>query len=121
MPDLYFLLVVHAALGLLVSLITFKYLGWIYTQGVAAGVLLSLVNMGLLVFAWSRIFEKKQVALSIGVIVFKFAILGWIIYKVVSRQLFPLEGFAAGMGLVMISAVLTALRFAHINREKVVD
>jgi hypothetical protein len=48
--------------------------GWIYFLPFLCGGLLSVVNVVGTSFAWPRILEKKSVALSIGIIVSKFAL-----------------------------------------------
>ena len=80
-----------------------------------------LINLCVHVVAWPRILVKKQVALSIGVIVFKFAILGWIIYEVVAGNLIgvvfgnrfgprlDLGWFGAGLSIVVLSVLTTGL------------
>jgi hypothetical protein len=116
-----FFLLFHAAVGIVMTVVLWLWSDAANAVGFAAGAGLSLVNNGLLVFTWARIFEKKLVALSIGVIVFKFAILGWIIYEVVTQRLLPVGWFAAGLSLVLLSTVATALRFAQQNPEKAED
>jgi hypothetical protein len=106
--------------GVLVAAISCILL-WLADRGTAAsfaaGGALSFLNLLLLAYAWPRLLQKKQVALSIGVIVFKFAILGWIIYEVVTRKLFQLGWFSAGLALVIASTVLSALQYSRTNSE----
>ena len=71
------------------------------------GSALMMLNVAALHFAWSRILAKKQVALSVGVIVIKYAILGFIIYRVSTGNYLPVAWFAAGFALVLISAVVS--------------
>ncbi len=70
-----------------------------------AGCALMMLNVAALNFAWGRILSKKQVALPIGVIVIKYAILGFIIYYVAHQNLLLIPWFAAGFSLVLVSAV----------------
>ena len=69
------------------------------------GSLLMMLNVAALNFAWGRILAKKQVALPVGVIVIKYAILGFIIYYVATTNLLSVPWFAAGFSLVLLSAV----------------
>jgi hypothetical protein len=71
------------------------------------GCALMMLNVAALHFAWSRILAKKQVALPVGVIVIKYAILGFIIYRVSTGNLLPVAWFAAGFSLVLVSAVVS--------------
>jgi hypothetical protein len=75
-----------------------------------AGAAVMMLNVAGLHFAWSRILVKKQVALPVGVIVIKYAILGFIIYRVATENLLQVSWFAAGFSLVLISSVVSILR-----------
>ncbi len=77
---------------------------------VAAGTGASLLNLLGLSIAWPRILAKKQVALAISVIVFKFAILVWILYVVANGKYLNLGWFSAGLGLVIISVIGAGIR-----------
>ena len=90
------------------------------------GGLLMLFNLAVHVFAWPRLLAKKSIALSIGVIVFKFAILGWIIYEAangpriahllgLNPDSFSLAAFAGGLVLIVPSVFATALRVSFKN------
>jgi hypothetical protein len=76
------------------------------------GALVSLINLAGLVFAWPLILAKKLVALSIGVIVFKFAILGWILYEVVHTSYVHTGWFAGGLAIVVISVTATSFNIS---------
>lgn len=69
-----------------------------------------MLNVAALYFAWSRVLAKKGVALPVGVIVIKYAILGFILYRVSFENLLDVPWFAAGFSLVLISAVVSVLR-----------
>ena len=73
------------------------------------GATVSFINLVLLVVVWPRILAKKQVALSIGIIVIKFAILGWILYEVVSQNLLQVGWFATGIATIMVTVLSAAL------------
>lgn len=64
--------------------------------------------MTALVYTWPSLLKKKRVALSIGIIVIKFAILGWILYEVVRAQSVHMIWFAGGLALTGISVVITS-------------
>lgn len=68
-----------------------------------------MLNVAGLHFAWSRILGKKQVALPLGVIVIKYAILGFIIYRIATENLLELPWFAAGFTVVLISGIASTL------------
>ncbi len=71
------------------------------------GALLMMLNVATLNFAWGRILTKKQVALPVGVIVIKYAILGFIIYYVATYSVLLIPWFAAGFSMVLFSAVVS--------------
>ncbi len=73
------------------------------------GSLLMMLNVAALNFAWGRILAKKQVALPVGVIVIKYAFLGFIIYYVATENLLSVPWFAAGFSLVLTSAVISTI------------
>jgi hypothetical protein len=70
----------------------------------------SFFNLLALAVVWPWILAKKLVALSIGIIVIKFAILGWILYEVATKNLVQVEWFAVGLGVVILT-VLSASYF----------
>lgn len=69
-----------------------------------------MLNVAALQFAWGRILSKKQVALSMGVIVSKYAIIGFILYRVATENLLDIPWFAAGFSMVILGAVASTLR-----------
>lgn len=73
------------------------------------GAFVSLLNLIFLVITWPRILAKKQVALAVGAIVFKFALLGWILYFVVRSQAIRIGWFSTGLGVVIVSVLATSI------------
>lgn len=61
-------------------------------------------------FGW--IFKKKLVALAIGIIVFKYAILGIIMFTLVKRSWFNPLWFAMGVASFVLSGIFYALKEA---------
>lgn len=72
----------------------------------AAGGALIAVNFLILGIAWSLIFQKKLIALAVPLIIFKYAILGLIIYQVVQSSSIDLLWFCLGIGSFVISALI---------------
>ena len=70
------------------------------------GGLLVAVNFLILGIAWALIFQKKLVALAIPLIIFKYAILGLIIYQVILSSSIELLWFCLGIGSFVISALI---------------
>jgi len=65
-------------------------------------------NFWLLWVGWSLIFKKKLVALSVAIIVFKYAILGVIIYRLLRQPWLSPLWFAIGIASFAIAAVIYA-------------
>ena len=76
----------------------------------AGGAGVTLFNFAVLVFGWPRMLAQKQVARAVLVIVFKFAILGWILYLVAHSQTISLGWFALGIATVIPSVLATAFK-----------
>lgn len=68
-----------------------------------------LLNFLLLAWGWSLIFKKKLIALAVGIIVFKYAILGIIIYRIVNEPWFQPLWFSLGIASFVISALIYSL------------
>ncbi len=81
------------------------------------GAVLILVNAFLLWFAWKLIFTQKFVALSIGVIVFKYAILGIFIFKIIKEPWLDLLWFSMGIATFIAPAVAYAVVEARKKQE----
>jgi hypothetical protein len=74
----------------------------------AAGSGVVLMNVIVLAFTWSRMIQKKLIALSVSVIVFKYAILGIIIYKLLSFAWIHKMWFCVGLSSLVVSALFYA-------------
>lgn len=73
------------------------------------------INVALMVFYWSLIFRKKFIALSISVIVFKYAFLGVMIYFAILEGWVTPLAFSLGIGMIVPSALIVAI-FAKKDR-----
>lgn len=76
----------------------------------AAGAGTIFLSVVLLAWGWGLIFSKKMIALAIGIIVFKYAILGIIIYTLVHLHWFAPLWFAMGIASFALSALIYAIR-----------
>jgi hypothetical protein len=76
----------------------------------AGGAAVTLFNFVVLVFAWPRILAQKQVALALFTIIFKFAILGLILYLVARSPSLQAGWFAFGLATVFPSILVAALQ-----------
>jgi hypothetical protein len=74
-------------------------------------------NFILLGTGWNMVFNKKLVALSVLIIVFKYAILGVIIYVVVKQiWLLPIW-FAGGIASMMMASLMYGLTLGFFKEE----
>jgi len=78
----------------------------------ASGSILILLSFFLMGLAWGFIFQKKLIALSIGIIVFKYAILGIIIFTLVKQSWFDTLWFSLGVASLILSALVYGLQEA---------
>jgi len=63
-------------------------------------------NLLILGTGWTLIFQKKLVALAIALIVFKYAILGIIMFKLVRQSWFEPGWFATGIASFVVTSLL---------------
>ena len=74
-----------------------------------AGGLFILASFGGLVLVWSLIFGKKSIALAVLVIIFKYVILGLILWSLTLQRGFSLLGFVLGLGALIFAILGAAL------------
>jgi hypothetical protein len=110
----YFQLVLTAVVTGLVAAFTQSLPAVLSTLGGAA---VTLFNLWVLVFVWPRILANKKVALAVATIVFKFAILGLILYLVTHSPAISLGWFALGLGTVVPSVLVTAFKMPSLFPE----
>ncbi len=67
------------------------------------GVSLASINVLFVQYVWSRILGKKSVAWTLFVIVFKYTLLGTILYLVAARDWLPIEWFSLGLATILLS------------------
>ncbi len=113
-----FVVVFHLVATLVLSAGAYILWGRLEALSFASGAGLSFLNLAALSVTWSLILAKKLIALALGVIVFKFAILGWILYEVVRSKYLLIGWFALGMGLVVVSALIAGLRTSDDSSEE---
>lgn len=83
----------------------------------AAGVVVVLFNVVTLYFVWSRVFRKKFIALALGIIVFKYAILGLIIYRLLHTEWLDILWFCAGLSSLMLGSLIFALFGPEVDEQ----
>ena len=106
------------ALTLLVGALSYCF----FTPHIAISVISGSLFVGtafiLLVWSWYQIFYKKWVALAVGVIVFKYAILVGIIYLLLSKKLVNVPALAIGFSTLFPLLGLFAYRFRKLEEDE---
>jgi len=97
-------------------LLLFTYLNWGMYDAASclAGELIVGFNLLTLIWTWQRIFNRKGLALAVGVIVFKYAIFVTSAYFLITYQWVSVFGFLIGCSVLPI--VLMVLAFEY-NRQ----
>ena len=109
-----FLLIFHFAATVVMAAGIFLKAGNQPALSFLLGSSLIFVNFLALIYAWPRILTKKTIALPIGVIVIKFAILGYIVHEVVTTEIVNIWWFMAGLAMVLLSTTATGLLAADL-------
>jgi hypothetical protein len=97
---------------LVITFSGYLWLSYTSTQSAnafVAGGLVIAANFLALAILWSLIFKKKLIALSASLIVFKYAILGLIIYQLITVYRIDLFWFAMGIASFILSALVYTL------------
>ena len=89
-------------------------------QSIGRGVFISACNFYVILWAWSRIFFKKKFAFALSLIVIKYLLVIFIIYKVISNPNTNEISFILGlfMNIILITAVALAW-FGVSKKEKI--
>jgi hypothetical protein len=83
----------------------------------ASGGFVITLNFILLGAGWNLIFRKKLIALSVLIIVFKYAILGVIIYHLVKQNWLSPFWFAAGIASIVLASLTYGLTLDFFKEE----
>lgn len=78
--------------------------------GLFLGSAIGLLNAGSLIWAMGSIFIKKSIALAVGVIVFKWSIIGALIYLTMKSGYFSAVFFVLGLSVSVLSILLVAFK-----------
>ena len=79
----------------------------------SGGALVMFVNVLIIVWAWNRIFIKKAITLAVSVIVFKYAILIFVLYWMIQRS--EPVFLALGIGVLLPAVLATAVKNVFIR------
>lgn len=95
--------IIQISIILVGSLVLAEFIDTKSAASFAGGSGLILFNVASLAFVWFHMIQKKLVAVSLMIIVFKYAILGVIIYKLLSFEWIQKGWFCVGLGSLIVS------------------
>lgn len=104
------------AYGFTASIASYIYFGPNFSANVIIGSLVVLLNLAALSFSWKRIFSKKSIALAIFVIIFKYVILGMILWGLSVAGYLNVIGFLVGLASLLFS-VFAAMLIKSLRKE----
>ncbi len=102
--------------GFTASIATYFYFGFGFSANVVIGALIVLLNLAALSFSWKRIFSKKSIALAVFVIIFKYVILGMILWGLSVAGWLNVIGFLIGLASLLFS-VFAAMLMKSLKTE----
>ena len=100
---------IQALITALVALVLLIFAASYDVGSFLIGAAVIMLAVGLLTAGYSLIFKKKLVALAIGIIVFKYAILGIIIFQLVKKPWLSPLWFCLGIASFALTAVIYSL------------
>lgn len=83
-----------------------------------SGSILIFLNLLLLTWVWNKVLQKKLIALSALIIVFKYAIFAVVIYKITSLAWLHYAWFCVGLSTLIITVLVLALLGSRIREQQ---
>jgi hypothetical protein len=102
---------------LLLVVFAYNYGSVGFGKSVLIGSAISLGNLLGLYFIWSLIFSKKNVALAAFAIIFKYVVLGLILWKMASIQELNPIGLVLGLGTLVVAVLLATAQKAFFKKH----
>lgn len=88
-----------------------------FNKSVLIGSAISIGNLLGLYFIWKLIFSKKNVALAALAIIFKYVVLGLILWKMASIQELNPIGLVLGLGTLVVAVLLATAQKALLKKH----
>lgn len=104
---------IHGIVSVAFVVTAFVAGGKVFAASVAVGCAVTGINLFALLWSWKRIIFKKSIAPAIAVIVLKYAIFGFAIYKLLGMKWVNVTGLVVGLG----SIILTVAIIAHFSKR----
>jgi hypothetical protein len=118
MKELKLFLLTQGLLTLVGSLVAFELSDYLSAASLASGGLIVLVNVALTAYLVMQMIRKKQIALSVTIIIFKYTILGAIVFSLLSAAWVQKGWFVIGLGSLVVSAPLYAFYISTRKEEE---
>ena len=100
---------IHCILTVCVTVLLYFFANSLWAISFFSGGLFFAVDLMILGLSWAFIFSKKFIALAVGVSVFKFTILGIILYRLIVGGGLNALLFGAGCAAFAITALVESL------------
>mgnify|MGYP001614170302 CR=1 FL=1 len=101
------IIVIYTALA---AWVAYFYFNLDFSLSILLGGLIMLLNLAALAYVWSRVFAKKSIALAVFIIIFKYVILGMILWGLSSAQWLKPAGFLVGITSLVVAVVFERWR-----------
>ncbi len=110
--------IIASVYSLIIGTFSYFYFGPTFSANVFIGGALVLLNLAALSFSWKRIFSKKSIALAVFVIIFKYVILGMILWSLSVSGSLNVFGILVGLASLVFS-VFVAIYIKSTITEKI--
>lgn len=95
--------------SIIISILSYFYFTTPFALGVLIGGLFMLANLAGLSFVWRLIFSKKSIALAIMVIIFKYVVLGMILWSFATFKWLNTLGFVVGLASLLFAILIATI------------
>ena len=112
-----FISISHLIFALIIGIPTYFFIGNQQVLSFFLGAGLIHFSYLILAISWSLIFQKKLIALAVILIIFKYAILGVILFQIVKMQWLSLLWFSLGVASFVTAAFAYAVNVARKKEE----
>jgi hypothetical protein len=106
---------VYAFLG---ALLSYFFINTDFAASLMVGALVMLANLAGLAFLWRLIFSKKSIALAAFVIIFKYVILGLILWSLASVGWLKPIGFITGLASLVFGVVAATVIKPNLKKSE---
>ena len=118
MTEFKLFLITQALLTAIGSLVALELGDLLSAASLACGGLIVLVNVALTAYLVMQMIQKKQIALSVTIIIFKYSILGVIVFSLLGAAWIQKGWFIVGLGSLVLSAPLYAFYISTRKEEE---